>query len=75
MCFNLQGLTRILNKEFNEVLNFRGDLFSRIYLTREYRENKSLVKLINRFIQYFCCGTLLLLVLAVRIYTLVQLLC
>ena len=28
-----------------EALNFRGDLISRLYLPREYRENNSLVKL------------------------------
>ena len=33
---------------YKEVLNFHGDLFSRKYLPREYRENKSLAKL-NRF--------------------------
>ena len=31
-----------------EILNFRGDLFSRKYLSCEYRENQSLTKL-NRF--------------------------
>ena len=30
---------------------------------------------LNGFLRYFCCGSLLLLVLTVRIYTLVHLLC
>ena len=45
----------------------------RIRWERSFKPPSILILTVPR--RYFCCGSLLLLVLAVRIYTLVQLLC